>query len=370
MDRLPAMVVAERARYGTVVPMAGVPMLPMPEHVLDAVRRAAAQVVPRLTRGLPELLEVIAAHLAERFGLDVDPGCELLVTHGAQQGMSIALRALLEPGDEVVVPAPTYFFDGMVRMAGAWPVYVRSRAGQGWATDLDGVRAAVTRRTRAILLCNPNNPTGHTPSRDELIALLGIAAAHGLTVLSDESYARYIHSGPPYTPLQSLRDKWSDVVTVTSLSKNYAFTQWRVGYVHAPSALLNRVHAAFEWDAINVGDVPQAAACAVITGPQEWLDTVYFTFRHRRDVLCDGIEAAGFSVARPDAGIFVFPDLSELGVEGRDLEDTLLHHGITMIAGDAFRGPADHARLLYGGTEADLAEVGRRLAALRRMVVA
>ncbi|WP_236790938.1 pyridoxal phosphate-dependent aminotransferase [Amycolatopsis sp. GM8] len=366
MERVAALDLADRARARSVVPMPGVPALAMPGHVLEAVRQAATQVLPRQSRGWPELRRVVADHLRAESGLEVDPERELLVTHGAQHGMNVVLRALLAPGDEVLVPAPTYFFDGMVRMAGARPVYVRSRAARRWATDLDALAAAVTPATRAILLCNPNNPTGHTPARDELSAILALAAQHGLLVLADESYARYVHSGPGYTPQQSLRDEWPELVTVTSLSKNYAFTQWRVGYVHAPPRLLDRVHRAFEWDAINVGDVPQAAACAVITGPQDWLDVVFATFRRRRDLLCAAIEAAGLPVVRPDSGIFVFPDFSALDARGRDLEDVLLRHGITGIAGDAFQGPAAHARLLYGGTEADLAQVGHRLATLVR----
>lgn len=361
MQRLPALALTERARTWPVVPMSGVPVLPMPDHVLDAVREAAARLLPRQTRGWPELRGAVADHLRERFALDVDPDRELLVTHGAQHGMSVVLRALLSPGDEVVIPAPTYFFDGMVRMAGARPVYVPNRPERGWGTDPDAVRAAVTPATRAILLCNPNNPTGHTPTRDELAEILVLAAERGLLVLADESYARYVHSGPGYTPQQTLRDLWPELVTVTSLSKNYAFSQWRVGYVHAPEPLLERVHRAFEWDAINVGDVPQAAARAVITGPQDWLDVVFATFRRRRDLLAEAVEAAGFPVVRPDAGIFLFPDFSRLGVRGRELEDALLRHGVTGIAGDAFHGPAGHARLLYGGAEADLAEVGNRL---------
>ncbi|MYW91899.1 pyridoxal phosphate-dependent aminotransferase [Amycolatopsis rubida] len=364
MERLPALALADRARVLPGIPMPGVPALPMPEHVLDAVRHAAGRVRPRQSWGTPELRRAIAEHLGGQSGLAVDPDRELLVTHGAQQGMSVVLRALLATGDEVLVPAPTYFFDGMVRMAGARPVYVPGRPEHGWATDVDGLRGAVTPATRAILLCNPNNPTGHTPSRDELSAVLALASEHGLLVLADESYARYVHSGPGYAPQQLLRGEWPELVTVTSLSKNYAFTQWRIGYVHAPAHLAERVHRAFEWDAINVGDVPQAAACAVLSGPQDWLDVVFASFRQRRDQLCAALDAAGLPVVRPDSGIFVFPDLSVLGRRGRDLEDLLLRAGIPGVAGDAFQGPGTHARLLYGGAEADLAEAGKRLAAL------
>ncbi|WP_226366690.1 pyridoxal phosphate-dependent aminotransferase [Pseudonocardia sp. ICBG162] len=357
LDRLPALALAERgASRPDPVVLGGVPVLPMPEHVVEAVRAVAGTPFPRLSRGSPSL----RAALAARIGAD-DPDRELLVTHGAQHGMSVVLRALLRPGDEVLVPTPTYFFDGMVRMAGAHPVHVPARAGDGWAADPAALAAAITPATRALLLCNPNNPTGHTPTRDRLAELVDLAARHGLVVLSDESYERYVHDGPGYVPLQSLRDRHPDLVTVTSLSKNYAFTHWRVGYVHAPAPLLDRVHTAFEWDAINVGDIPQAAAEAAVTGPQDWLDTVFGLFRGKRDLLVETLRTADVPVVPPTAGIFAFADLSRIGA-GRELEDALLARGIVALAGDAFGGPADHARLLYGGPDAGIVELGRRLA--------
>ncbi|MEU8824676.1 pyridoxal phosphate-dependent aminotransferase [Streptomyces sp. NPDC048636] len=371
LERLPALAVADsaqRAPSGGVdmVPFRGVPTLPMPPHVVEAVRAAAGEVFPRRGRGSPELRQVIAARLAAVHGLAVDPESELLITHGAQHGMSVALRALLSPGDEVVVPAPSYFFDGMIRLAGARPVYVRSDEGRGWEYDAEAVAAAVTPATRALLICNPNNPTGHVPSRERLGRLLDIAAHHGLVVFSDECYERYVWDGPGYVPQMLLRDRHPDLVTVTSLSKNYAFTSWRVGYVHAPAHLLGPVHRAFEWDAINVGDMAQAAAHAVMTGPQQWLEREFATMRDRRDVLRGGLERAGLRSVRPDAGVFVFADCTPLGVRGRRLERLLLDHGMTAIAGDAFAGPDTHIRMVYGGSAASLEEAGRRLGALTR----
>lgn len=367
LDRLPALALAERARErgSDLVPTAGVPVLPMPEHVVEAVTGAAGRPFPRVSRGSASLRAALAESVAD-LGLRVDPDRELLITHGAQHGMSVALRALLSPGDEVLVPAPTYFFDGMVRMAGARPVYVPARAEDGWAADPAALAAAITPTTRALLLCNPNNPTGHAPTVDELAALLDLAARHGLTVFSDESYARYVHGSRGYVPQQLLRDRHPDLVTVTSLSKNYAFSHWRVGYVHAPAPLLDRVHAAFEWDSINVGDIPQAAAEAAVSGPQDWLDGVFARFRGRRDLLVRVLAEAGVPVVRPDAGIFALADLGALGVTGRDLEELLLTEGIVALAGDVFAGPADHSRLLYGGPEEGIVELGRRLGSLQR----
>ncbi|MGV9851634.1 pyridoxal phosphate-dependent aminotransferase [Streptomyces sp. NPDC003442] len=376
LERLPALELADRARmaparmaapgHAAMVPFRGVPMLPMPEHVVEAVRTAASEVFPRSSRGSEELRQAIAARLGAAYGLAVDPGRELLITHGAQHGMSVALRALLSPGDEVVIPAPSYFFDGMVRLAGARPVYVPSDESRGWDHVPAAVEAAITPATRALLICNPNNPTGYVPSRERLCQLLGIAARHGLTVFSDESYERYVWDGPGYVPQMLLRDHHPDLVTVTSLSKNYAFTSWRVGYVHAPAHLLKPIHHAFEWDAINVGDVAQAAAHAVMTGPQHWIEQEFATMRARRDILRGGLESAGLASVRPDAGVFVFADCTPLRFRGRRLERLLLDHGMTAIAGDAFAGPDTHVRMVYGGSAADLEEVGRRLGELRR----
>jgi aspartate/methionine/tyrosine aminotransferase len=350
LDRLPVFALADRAAdRPDPVDLAGVPVLPMPEHVVEAVRRVAGTPFPRVSRGSPTL----------RAALGPDPD-ELLITHGAQHGMSVALRALLAPGDEVLVPAPTYFFDGMLRLAGARPVYVPTRAADGWAADPEALDAAVTPATRALLLCNPNNPTGHTPTRAQLTTLVDLAARHGLTVFSDESYERYVHDQPGYVPVQALRDRCPDLVTVTSLSKNYAFTHWRVGYVHAPRHLLDRIHVAFEWDSVNVGDIPQAAAEAAVTGPQEWLDREFARFRGNRDLLVEVLGAAGVPVVSPASGIFAFADLGRFGT-GRELEDALLARGIVAVAGDAFFGPADHARLLYGGPATGLRELGGRL---------
>ncbi|WP_431776333.1 pyridoxal phosphate-dependent aminotransferase [Streptomyces cucumeris] len=369
LDRLPALVLADRVRAvaadrADLLPFRGVPTLPMPPHVVDAVRTAAGQVFPRRSRGSGALRRAISSRLETVHGLAVDPDRELLITHGAQHGMSVVLRALLSPGDEVLVPAPSYFFDGMIRLAGARPVYIRADEGRGWECGPQAVEAAVTPATRAVLICNPNNPTGHVPSRELLGGLLDVAARHGLTVLSDECYERYVWDGPGYVPQMLLRDRHPDLVTVTSLSKNYAFTGWRVGYVHAPAHLMGPIHRAFEWDAINVGDMAMAAAHAVITGPQDWIEREFATLRARRDVLRGGLERAGLPSVRPDAGVFVFVDCARLGLHGRALERLLLDHGVPAIAGDAFAGPDTHVRMVYGGSVATLEEAGRRLGAL------
>ena len=369
LDRLPALALTDRvaesvAAGNVVIPVGGVPVLPMPAHVVEAAARAAGQVFARRTRGALDLREAIAAGLTQAHGLVVDPESELLITHGAQHGMSVALRALLEPGDEVVVPSPTYFFDGMIRMAGANPHYVCSTLDDGWSLDLEGVAAAITDRTAAIVLCNPNNPTGNVPTAEEVQRVVALAELHGLHVLADESYERYVHDGLDYNPLQAAHGGRDRLVTVTSLSKNYAFSSWRVGYVHSSPVTINRIHAALEWDAINIGDVPQAAATAVLNGPRDWLDAEFASMQTRRDALHGSLAAADVPCVLPGAGVFAFADLSALGRCGVELEDTLLAAGVIALSGSGFHGPGTHVRLLYGASLPNVQALGDRVADL------
>jgi aspartate/methionine/tyrosine aminotransferase len=373
MGRLPALEIAERAaalraRGGEVLNIIGVPVLPMPPHVVAAAADAAPRAFPRQSRGWPELRRALSGHLRDVLAVTADPDTELLITHGAQHGMSLALRALLAAGDEVVVPAPTYFYDGTLRSARLTPVYVATSPGTGWALDPDALRRHVTRATRAILLCNPNNPTGNVPTAAELAAIVDLAREHNLLVFSDESYERYVHEGA-YTPIAAFGHVHDQLVTVTSMSKNYAFTNWRIGYLHAPAGLTGRIHETLEWDSINVGDVPQAAAVAALEGPQEWILGPLSSLKERRDILHAALSGAGVPAVLPPAGVFLFADLAGSGLAGRDLESALLAEGIPAVAGDAFSGYGSHgnyARLMYGSAPDVVAETGRRAGRLIR----
>src|SRR5262249_23294923 len=158
----------------------------LPEHVVEAVAAMLRRpMAAPPSRGLPSLREMLAAELSRSTGRAVDPGTELLVTNGAMHALGIVFRSLVRPGDEVVVRAPGFLFEGPIRSAGAPPVYVPSRPEDGWRWDADAIEAAVGPHTRALLLCNPGNPTGHVPSRDEVDAVVAVAARHGLLVVTD-----------------------------------------------------------------------------------------------------------------------------------------------------------------------------------------
>ncbi|WP_432835244.1 pyridoxal phosphate-dependent aminotransferase [Dactylosporangium sp. CA-092794] len=368
LDRLPALELAERAaRRGVrLIRMPGAPNVAMPEHVVDAVLAQLSRTHDRDSRGTPQLRRSVAEMLRDRDHVEVDPDRELIITHGAAHGLSVTLGAFCDPGDDVVVPVPTYFFDGPIARCGATPRHVACRpAAHDWALDLDAIADAVTDRTRAILLCNPVNPTGRLHTSAEIDAVVHLARQRGVILIADESFSHYVYDGP-FTSVATRRSDYDRIITIQSLSKNYAFADWRVGYVHGPQHLIDAVHRCFEWDGINVGSVPQAAAVAAITGPRVWIDRYLHAYPAKRDTLLTLVRAAGFRVVRPGAGAAMLVDFRPLGVAGRVLENRLLDHGIAAVAGDGFHGPADHARLLFGGEAEDLHDLGKALSRLVR----
>ncbi|WP_154676273.1 pyridoxal phosphate-dependent aminotransferase [Amycolatopsis benzoatilytica] len=351
---LGAMTARDRARRtgGRILPLMGAPVLPMPEHVREAVRQAMDQPDPRDSRGLPELRAAIAAELSP----GVDPERRLLVTNGAMHGLSLALRTLLAPGDEVIVPTPAYFFDGAIRESGATPKYVPSHS--GWTFDLDGMAAAVTSRSRAVLLCNPVNPTGYLPDAETVAAVVGLAARHGLFVVSDDSWQHFVFDGRRHHPVEALAETWPHLITVTSLSKYYALATWRLGYVLAPPAVVDAMERRLQWEAVCCGAIPQHAAAAALTGPREWLDRALSTYQRKRDLVCAGVEASGLPApVRPGGGAFLLADCARLGDTPDAIDRALLRNGIATIRGTDLHAPESHVRITFGAAEPVLEEL-------------
>lgn len=375
MHDLPAMgAMSTRARAARsthdgvrVLPLVGAPVLPMPAHVRQAVADAMDQPDPRNSRGLPELRTAIAAELERDHGLRVDPDRRLLMTHGAMHGLSLVLRTMLAPGDEVIVPTPTFFFDGLIRESGATPAYVPSRAGDGWALDPARLEAAVTPHSRAILLCNPNNPSGYLPDAATIAAVVDIAARHRLLVVSDDSWQHFTYDGRHYQPVEAFTDRWPHIVTITSLSKYYALASWRLGYIVAPPPMIDALERRLQWEAVCCGVVPQRAAVAALTGPRDWLDRALSTYQAKRDLVCDGITASGLPTpVRPAAGAFLLVDCSRLGKTPADIDRTLLSQGIATIRGADMHAPDTHVRLTFGSDDQVLRELVDALTRARR----
>lgn len=347
-DEMPS-IAAERALAGTdVLPLRATIAAPLPPHVREAARAAVVEEheVISPSRGHLGLREAIARSLPAA----PDPERQILVTNGAMHALSLTFRALLEPGDEVVVPTPCYFFAGLIERAGGVFAPVPTRETGGWRWDPDAIERAVKPRTRALVLTNPNNPTGYLPSRATIDEQLAIASRHGLTVIADEAYERCVHEG-------SLESAWGapNVILIRSLGKSLAMPAWRLGFVASEPSVVDACLRELEWDVIRVGHVAQRAAAAALEGPQDWLDEVAAGYRADRDAAHAVIEDDPMlSAALPAAGPFLFVRLGELHLEN------LLAAGLPLVDGAAFGAPG-YARLPFGGAAALAEELHRRL---------
>ncbi len=337
---------AARAAGVVPVPLYGTPSPALPPHVLEAVARVlASPMAPPPPRGLEALRATCAAELERSTGRRVDPGGELLVTNGAMHALGICMRSLLAPGDEVVVPAPTFFFDGPIRAAGAAPVYVVAAEEDGWRWDAERVERAIGSRSRALLLCNPGNPTGHVPGVEEVAAVVAVAVKHGLLVVTDEAYEASLWGDARLASAFALAE---DVVVIRSLGKSLALPQLRVGIVSGPRRRIAPCALTLEWDCLRVGVASQEAALAVLTGPRDWLAAVHDGLAADRAVALAAVAATpGLCAATPDAAPFLFVRADD----GDDVAPSLLDAGLPVVDGSHFQAPG-YARLPFGGAAA------------------
>jgi len=342
-------IAAERALAGRdMLPLRGSVAAPVPRHVREAVEAALGEhAVTPPSRGHLALREAIARSLPA----PADPECEILVTNGAMHALSVTFGGLLQPGDEVIVPTPCYFFAGLIERAGGVFVPVSTHEEEGWRWDPDGIERAVTSRSRILVLTNPNNPTGHLPTRAEMDELLAVASRHNLTVIADEAYERCIHDG-------ELASAWGapGVILIRSLGKSLAMPSWRIGFVAGEPSLIDVCLRELEWNVIRVNHVAQRAATAALDGPQEWLDELGESYRRDRDaahavIADDHILSARLPAATP----FLFLRLGELSSEN------LLAAGVAVVDGAAFGAPG-YARLPFAGAAELRDELHRRLA--------
>jgi len=361
----------ELARAGKdVLALKGAPHWPPPEHVLEAARRAAGENVNAPSAGFPELRRAIAASLAKEDGIAADPEREILVTNGAMHALSIVFTTLLDPGDEVVMFHPGFFFFGIVELAGGVPVYAETRQETGWRWDPDALERAISSRTKAILLSSPANPTGYVADLETLDGVAGVAARHDLLVVSDECYDRILYDGARHLRVASVPALEGRSVTVGSGTKSWVMQPWRVGYIIAPAPLTERFRNVLEWNVLSCSHVAQRAAQAVFEGPQEWLREIGARFERNRDTMIRALATArGISFVRPRGGPFLFVNTEGLGMTGAEASRILLEdYGVPCEAGALF-GSERHIRLSFGGADDVVVEAGRRIAIATRAVV-
>ncbi|WP_406014266.1 pyridoxal phosphate-dependent aminotransferase [Streptomyces sp. NBC_00984] len=302
-------------RTGSINLGQGFPDTDGPEEIREAAVRALRdghgnQYPPG--PGVPELRTAIAEHQQRRYGLTHDPDTEVLVTAGATEAIAAAMLALLEPGDEVIAFEPYYdSYAACVAMAGGVRVPLTLRA-PDFRPDLDALRDAITPRTRLLLLNSPHNPTGMVLTREELTAIAGLAVEHDLLVVTDEVYEHLVFEGE-HIPLISLPGMRERTVSISSAGKTFSYTGWKVGWVTAAAPLLAAVRTAKQYLTYVSAGPFQYAIAEALRLPDAYFDGFRADLRRKRDLLGDGLRAAGFEVHRPQGTYFITTDITPFG---------------------------------------------------------
>ncbi|HET9382044.1 MAG TPA: pyridoxal phosphate-dependent aminotransferase [Streptomyces sp.] len=305
-------------RTGAINLGQGFPDTDGPEEIREAAVRALRdgrgnQYPPG--PGVPELRTAITAHQKRRYGLSYDPDTEVLVTAGATEAIAACLLALLEPGDEVIALEPYYdSYAASIAMAGGTRVPVTLRPdGDRFRLDLDELRAAVTDRTRLLLINTPHNPTGTVLTRAELGEIAGLAVERDLLVVTDEVYEHLVFDDAEHVPLASFPGMRERTVTISSSGKTFSFTGWKVGWITAAPPLVTAVRSAKQFLTYVSAGPFQYAIAEALALPEEYFAGFRADMTAKREVLAAGLAEAGFRVFKPSGTYFVTTDIRPLG---------------------------------------------------------
>ncbi|WP_104084157.1 aminotransferase class I/II-fold pyridoxal phosphate-dependent enzyme [Cryobacterium sp. Y11] len=285
-----------------------------PAEVLEAAHQAISAGVNQYPpgRGMPVLLEAIARHQQRFYGLTLDPETEILVTAGATEALAATILALIEPGDEVVTFEPFYdAYGGVIGLGGGIHRTVPLRA-PDFQPDLDALCAAVTDRTRLIIVNDPHNPTGAVFPRHTLELIVELAHRHDAIIVTDEVY-EHLTFGAPHIPIATLPGAWERTVTISSGGKTFSLTGWKVGWLSAPAAIVTAILAVKQFLTYVNGAPFQPAIAVGLDLPDSYFSSIATVMKGKRDLLAAGLRAAGFAISVPQGSYFIVADATPLG---------------------------------------------------------
>ena len=311
----------------------GDPDLATPAHIIKAGQDALAAGATHYTHplGIPALRQAIADNIRSYGGADYAPE-NIVVTPGGQQAMFIIALALLNPGDEIMVPCPGYNpYHQAAELCDATTVHIRTTMATNFCVTAEMVEAHITPRSKILVLINPNNPTGTVTPPDEVRRIAEVAKKHDLIVISDEIYSRLTYGNHTVQPVASLPGMFERTITLSGLSKAYAMTGWRIGYFAGPPDLIPALAEINHAFAISTAAVSQHAAIAALTGPQECVEEMRLIYDQRRQQLCAGLTAMGIPYAEPQGAFYVYANVAAIGLAATPFCERLLREGQVLI---------------------------------------
>ncbi|GAA4005852.1 pyridoxal phosphate-dependent aminotransferase [Deinococcus rubellus] len=353
----------QRAGVDIISMAVGEPDFDTPPHVIAAAKAAMDAGKTRYTavNGIPELREAIAAKLQRENGLTYSPDA-VTVTSGGKQALFNALFALLDPGDEVLIPSPYWVsYPEMVSFAGGVPVAVPTTSESGYQLDVDAVRAAITPRTKLLMLNSPGNPTGAVFPESTLRELAALAQERDLLIITDEMYEHIVYDADQISIARFAPER---TLTVNGASKAYAMTGWRIGYAAGPLALIQAMNAIQGQSTSNANSIAQWAAVAAVTDSDAFIERSRAAFRQRRDRIVAGLNALGLETPTPQGAFYVLTDTAPIHPDELEAARLILDEArVAVVPGTDFAAPG-RVRLSYATSLEKIEEVLDRLKVL------
>lgn len=288
--------------------------------------------------GLNELREEISNYLSRRFGLEYSPKNEVLVTVGGSEAIDMALRALLNPGDEVIVPVPSFVCYGpLTTIAGGVPVMLETKAEDDFKLTPESLKSAITDKTKVLILPFPNNPTGAIMTKEELQKIAEVIRGTNIAIISDEIYSELTFTGERHVSIATLPGMRERTVVVNGFSKAYAMTGWRMGYTAAPKEISEQMLKIHQYGIMCAPTTSQYAAIEALRNGDGDIEYMAAEYNRRRRFIVDGLRNIGIPCFEPHGAFYVFPNIGAFGLSSEEFCERLLHEeGVAIVPGTAF----------------------------------
>ncbi len=332
------------------------------EAALDALKKGYTGYTP--STGFAELRQAIAQDLDSRYGVRYDPETEVIITVGSSQAMDLALRALLDPGDEVIIPDPYYIcYPPCITLAHGIPVPAPTRFENEFKLEAAQIETRITPRTKVILFGYPANPTGTEMSREDLVKIAQVVAKHNLLVISDEIYSRLIY-GVEHTCFPSLPGMKECTVLLAGFSKSYAMTGWRLGYAAGPADIIAAMSKIHQHTMLSPSSMGQMAALEALKGGEVDIKRMVAEYDRRRRVIVQGLNQMGLKCHEPKGAFYAFPSVQATGLTSKEFtESLLLEEKVVVMPGNLFGQQGEgFVRCSYATAISDIEEALRRMA--------
>ncbi|MDI3481731.1 MAG: aminotransferase [Tepidanaerobacteraceae bacterium] len=343
----------------------GEPDFTTPAHINEAAKKALDEGKTFYTpnAGLLELRKEISQYLSRRFGLEYNPENEIIVTIGASEAIEVAIRTLIESGDEVLIPQPSFVAYGPCTiLAGGQPVYVPTYMEDEFALRPDVLEKYITPKSKILVLPYPNNPTGAVMSRQQLEAIAQVVEKHDLIVVSDEIYWDLTY-GVEHSAFASIPRMWERTVTISGLSKSYAMTGWRLGYIAAPQELAAEILKVHQYSVTCAATMSQYAAIEALRNGDEDIARMREEYDKRRLFLLSSLRNMGLECFEPRGAFYVFPSIEKTGIPCEEFAQRLLYEAkVAVVPGTAFgENGRGFVRMAYATSMENLEEAVKRI---------